>query len=81
VRLAGSIARGDQTGDSDADVLMVLENGEESPRLDQTRLFSAYFDLPIGIDLLLYTENEVAERLKSGDPFFRQLWQERLPLA
>jgi predicted nucleotidyltransferase len=81
VRLFGSIARGDQVGMSDVDVLIVLRGGEQVEPLQQIRLFYPYFDLPIGVDLLVYTEEQIARRLQAGDAFMTRLWEESRALA
>lgn len=76
IRLFGSMARGDQVGTSDADILIVVRNNEQTEVLDQIRLFYAYFDLPIGVDLLVYSEEEIEHRLQTGDPFLSRIWAE-----
>ncbi|MBI4322075.1 MAG: nucleotidyltransferase domain-containing protein [Chloroflexi bacterium] len=80
VRMFGSIARGDHVGTSDVDVLIVLRGAESCDELEQTRLFYPYFDLPIGVDLLVCTEDQVARRLQE-DPALRRLWQESIVLC
>lgn len=81
VRLFGSIARGDQVGMSDVDILMVLDDSAIAREpLERIRLFYHYFDLPMGVDLLVYPESEITRRLQAGDPFMVQLWAESLVL-
>lgn len=80
VRVFGSIARGDQVGASDVDVLVVLEGCVPGDPIEQIRLFCAYFDLPIGVDVLVYTQDQLARRLQSGDAFVKRMWQESLAL-
>ena len=81
VRLFGSTARGDQVGTSDADVLIVLAAEESRGLLERIRAFYPYFDLPIAVDLLVYTEIEIAQRLRAGDPFMNKVWQESVALG
>jgi len=50
VRLFGSLARGDQVGTSDVDILIILENDLVYSPLEQVRDYYPYFDLPIGVD-------------------------------
>jgi predicted nucleotidyltransferase len=76
VRVFGSIARGDQVGTSDVDVIIVLRGSEQGELLQQVRLFYPYFDLPIGVDVLVYTEEQIARRLQAGDAFMTRLWEE-----
>lgn len=80
VRVFGSIARGDQTGTSDADVMIVLRGARPIDPLAQIRLFQSYFDLPIGVDVLVFPEGEVTRRIQAGDGFMTQIWNESVPL-
>ena len=80
VRVFGSIARGDHVGVSDVDVLIVLRNGELADPMEQIHTFYPYFDLPIGVDLLVYSFEQLEQRLEVGDPFLEQVWGESLPL-
>jgi len=81
VRVFGSLARGDQVGTSDADVLIVLHGGGQEDPLEQIRKFQPYFDLPIGVDLLVFSEGQIANRLQAGDAFMAHIWQESWPLC
>ena len=80
VRLFGSIARGDQVGTSDADVLIVLRAGTQGNPVDWIRTYYGYFRLPVPVDLLVYNEDQVAGRLNAGDLQFTRLWTESLDL-
>lgn len=80
VRVFGSIARGDQVGTSDVDVLIVLHNGDLGDPMERTRSFYPYFDLPVGIDVLVYTQDQLSRRLQTGDAFVERIWQESLAL-
>jgi predicted nucleotidyltransferase len=81
VRVFGSVGRGDQVGTSDVDVLVVLRGTESVDTLGQIRLFYPYFDLPIGVDVLAYTEGEIDRRLQAGDAFMARVWKESLLLC
>ena len=50
VRLFGPLARGDQVGTSDVDILIILESDLVYSPLEQVRDYYPYFDLPIGVD-------------------------------
>lgn len=76
VRVFGSLARGDQVGTSDVDVLIVLYGGTQEDPWEQIRKFQPYFDLPIGVDLLVFSEGQIARRLQAGDPFIARIWRE-----
>jgi len=75
LRIFGSLARGDQTGTSDVDILIVLREPFGDP-VEQARRFYSYFDLPVGVDLLVLDGDQVLRRQKAGDPFIRRVWQE-----
>jgi predicted nucleotidyltransferase len=81
VRVFGSVARGDQVGTSDVDVLIVLRGSEQQDSWAQIRRFYPYFDLPIGVDVLVYTEGEIARRLQAGDAFVARMWEESRALC
>uniref|UniRef100_A0A540V8D2 Nucleotidyltransferase domain-containing protein n=2 Tax=Litorilinea aerophila TaxID=1204385 RepID=A0A540V8D2_9CHLR len=78
IRVFGSIARGDHVGTSDVDVLIILNRDIHTltDRLAQIRRFYPYFDLPIGVDLLVYTQDEIDRRLDAGDAFITRIWRE-----
>lgn len=80
VRVFGSIARGDQVGTSDVDVLIVVDSSDLGDPLERTRSFYSYFDLPVGVDVLVYTRDQLSRRLQAGDAFVERIWQESLAL-
>lgn len=80
VRLFGSLARGDHTGTSDADILIVLQQGLAGDPLAWIQTFYGYFSLPVPVDILVSDEAQAARRLGSGDPQFGRLWNESLNL-
>ena len=81
VHLFGSLARGDQVGTSDVDVLiLVREVGEANP-VDLILRYYPYFRLPVGVDLLVLEARSFQERLRSGDAFIARVWGECLALA
>lgn len=80
VRLFGSLARGDQTGTSDVDILIVLDRtGEQDPHR-RILTFMPHFDLTRGADILVYTRQELESRLSHQDRFMRRIWAESIPL-
>lgn len=81
VHLIGSLARGDQVGASDADVLIVMRQNEPAEPLTQVPAFYSYFDLPIGVDILVCTQDRLARRLQAGDAFMERIWTESQLLA
>jgi predicted nucleotidyltransferase len=80
VRMFGSLARGDQVGTSDVDVLIVLEEGEPGDPIEQIRRFYPYFDLPVGVDLLVTTRERWTRQLQDGDEFAERIGRESIAL-
>ena len=80
VRLFGSLARGDQVGTSDADVLVVVRGDAPVDPIAGARALYPYFDLPIGVDLWVVGERELARRLRAQDVFATRAWQESCSL-
>jgi predicted nucleotidyltransferase len=80
VHLFGSLARADQVGTSDIDLLILLKGVFREDPIEEALNFRPYFTLPIGVDLLVIGEVELAERLAENDPFFTKIWQEQISL-
>jgi predicted nucleotidyltransferase len=76
VRLFGSLARGDATGLSDVDLLIVLsETGESDPHW-RILAFLPYFAFDRGVDLLVLTRAEIERRLAEDDRWLKRVWTE-----
>jgi len=58
--LFGSRARGEARPDSDFDVLVIKQSGEPRYRRD-AHLYVVLADLPVEVDVMVYTPEEVAE--------------------
>ncbi len=80
VRLFGSLARGDHTGTSDVDVLIVLQWTDKTDPFQRILTFLPYFTLDRGADLLVYTQSELERRLAANDRFLRRVWSESILL-
>ncbi|MEW5718113.1 MAG: nucleotidyltransferase domain-containing protein [Chloroflexota bacterium] len=80
IRAFGSLARGDATGVSDVDVLILLRSASESDPLQRIRAFLPYFDLDRGTDLLVYTRAEFEQQLVLQNRFLQKIWRESIPL-
>jgi uncharacterized protein len=78
VWLFGSIARGDHTGTSDADVLLVLGPGAAANPLDRLLAYLPDLELDRRVDILPYTREELETRRDQGDAFFRRVLAERV---
>jgi predicted nucleotidyltransferase len=81
VRLFGSLARDNYTATSDADLIIVLSHSLENDPHRRILTFLPYFDLRSGVDLLVFTQEEIESRLNEGDTFLRKIWQESTELA
>lgn len=80
IRVFGSLARGDATGTSDVDVLIIVRHSTEADMLRRILSFLPYFDLDRGTDLLVYTRAELEQQLAGQNPFLHRIWRESLPL-
>jgi len=69
VKVFGSYAAGEETPDSDVDVLVVLETAEEGT-VEAAARARAALELPVPVDVLVRTRDQLAERLALGDDFF-----------
>lgn len=69
--LFGSIAKGTNTGTSDVDILIILKECNLN-LFERIRKFLKYFDIEVGIDLLVYTENEF-EKMKEKNPLILEI--------
>jgi adenine-specific DNA-methyltransferase len=75
--LFGSCSRGDFDEDSDVDLLIVKETGKRP--LDRMReVYELVYspDHYLALDPLVYTPQELAQRLESGDPFIQEIVRE-----
>jgi predicted nucleotidyltransferase len=81
VRFFGSLARGDQVGTSDVDILIILENDLVYSPLEQVRDYYPYYDLPIGVDILLLSGEEVQRLLQAQDDFISRIEREGMTLG
>ena len=79
--LFGSVARNDAMEDSDADILVEVGDRVANHRF-MDRMGLAYAArkearLPFSCDIVTLSSEEIAEKLKTGNPFFRDLWKEK----
>ena len=71
VVLFGSRARGRPRGDSDVDLLVVAETRGNPKRA--AVLIRAALSWTSGLDLIVRSPRQLAERLRLGDPFFIEI--------
>jgi predicted nucleotidyltransferase len=69
IKVFGSYAAGDETPDSDVDILVVLETAEEGP-IGAAAHARAALELPVPVDVIVRTPSQLEERLALGDDFF-----------
>ena len=75
VILFGSHARGDPTENSDVDLMIIAES--ELPRFKRAReLYKLFRPYPFGMDLVVYTPEEIAKGKKSSVSFVSTVLRE-----
>ena len=67
VILFGSQARGRPARHSDVDIIVVKETSKRF--VDRLMEVSRFLDLPFGIDVFVYTPDELEQMLAQGNPF------------
>jgi predicted nucleotidyltransferase len=81
VRLFGSLARGEASPGSDADLFIVLRDGAR-PFLERIADLARYFTgVGIGCDIIAYTESERAALVTRADAFARAVFEDGIVLA
>lgn len=76
VILFGSAARGEETEDSDIDLLIIKEGVGQMSRIDRHREVARLFSHTVASDVLVYTPYEIKKRLYLGDPFIKTVFSE-----
>ena len=75
VILFGSHARGDSTENSDVDLMIIAES--KLPRFKRAReLYKLFRPYPFGMDLIVYTPEEIAKGKKSSVSFVSTVLRE-----
>lgn len=69
VKVFGSYAAGEETPDSDVDILVVLEAAPEGT-VEAAALARGALELPVPVDVIVRTPSQLEERLALGDGFF-----------
>ncbi|MGH2586413.1 MAG: nucleotidyltransferase domain-containing protein [Dehalococcoidia bacterium] len=78
VILFGSYAYGEPTPDSDVDLLVTMETPLRP--VDQAVEIRSKVSFPFPLDLIVRTPAQVAERVRIGDPFFREILDKGITL-
>jgi len=77
VILFGSLVRGDYTGASDVDVLIVLKRDARTRWFDRIPEYQSYFsDVPAAVEVFPYTEEEIERAMTRGNLFFQHILSE-----
>ena len=71
VVLFGSHAYGQPSRDSDVDILVVMDSGDEYPRASVRIRQRLHADFPM--DLIVRSPAKVEERVRMGDPFMQEI--------
>jgi predicted nucleotidyltransferase len=72
--LFGSYARGNPRPESDIDLLVIMET--EMREIEQAIAICQQLDYLFGLDLIVYTQKHLAERVEMGDWFLRDVLKE-----
>jgi predicted nucleotidyltransferase len=81
ISLFGSLARGDHSPGSDADLFILVQEDGKTPFDRIPRFLRLFLDGPIGADVLAYTPAEVEEMRHEGNSLLTQIEREKVRLA
>ncbi|MBI4321246.1 MAG: nucleotidyltransferase domain-containing protein [Chloroflexi bacterium] len=81
VLLFGSLARGDYTPHSDADVIVILYEDDRRIVDRIPEFLKAFLPAPVPVDVFPYTEAELDRMLQQGNSFIQRAMREALTLA
>ena len=79
IRIFGSIAKNEETGVSDLDILIILRESKETP-LKRILKYRKYFNLGIPVDILVYTEEEIKKMVKEDNFFIKNILKESISI-
>lgn len=78
--LFGSLARGDHSARSDADLLVIVPDSEEPPVQRAAPFLFHFADAPLPVDILVWTLREWRNRLVRSDRFALRVEREGVTL-
>jgi predicted nucleotidyltransferase len=81
ISLFGSLARGDHSPGSDADLFILVQEDGKKPFDRIPRFLRLFLGGPIGTDVLAYTPSEVEEMRREGNSLLTQIEREKVRLA
>lgn len=79
IRLFGSIVKKEDTGKSDADIIIIISDSSEDI-FHRSLKFRRYFDIQVPVDVLVYTKHEIEQMLKEGNNFIKNILNESISL-
>lgn len=79
IRLFGSIVKKEDTGKSDADIIIIISDSSEDI-FHRSLKFRRYFDIQVPVDVLVYTKPEIEQMLKEGNNFIKNILNESISL-
>jgi predicted nucleotidyltransferase len=79
IRLFGSIAKKEDTGKSDADIIIIVSDSSEDI-FHRSLKFRRYFDIQVPVDVLVYTKPEIEQMLKEGNYFIKDILNKSISL-
>lgn len=79
IRLFGSIAKEENTGKSDVDIVIIIAGSSEDI-FHRTLKFRRYFDIEVPVDILVYTNEEIDNILKEENYFIKDVLKESIQL-
>jgi predicted nucleotidyltransferase len=81
ISLFGSLARGDHSPGSDADLYILIKEDGQTPFDRIPRFLRLFLDSPIGTDVLVYTPTESEKMRSEGNLLLKQIEREKITLA
>ncbi len=79
IRLFGSVAKKEDTGKSDVDVIIIVSDSSEDI-FNRSLKFRRYFDIQVPLDVLVYTEPEIEQMIKEGNYFIENILNKSISL-
>ncbi|MBI4654910.1 MAG: nucleotidyltransferase domain-containing protein [Nitrospirae bacterium] len=79
IKLFGSIAKKEDTGKSDVDIIIIVSDSSEDI-FHRSLKFRRYFDIQVPVDVLVYTKPEIEQLLKEGNNFIENILNESISL-
>jgi len=79
IRIFGSIAKEEEIGTSDLDILIILKDTKEE-MIKRCLKYRKYFNIPIAVDVLVFTKKEIKKMTEDGNFFVQNILKESFPI-